>query len=147
MLSVRLCGWIVWINRGFVPTAQKLPSSRASGLVEGETSVSGLLRRPRERSWYEPGDRPAGNEWFSRSPPTWSPYFPLPTQEVAPYLIDISYDPNLAGGLPQGGETIVQFPDSHLGYAITWFGLAAALAVIFALFAWRRVRGAGANSE
>jgi surfeit locus 1 family protein len=46
--------------------------------------------------------------------------------------------------LPQGGETVVSFPNSHLGYAITWFGLAAALAGVYAVFVWRRLRGKSA---
>ena len=27
-------------------------------------------------------------------------------------------------GLPQGGETVIEFPNNHLGYALTWFGFA-----------------------
>ena len=29
-----------------------------------------------------------------------------------------------AGALPQGGETTVEFPNNHFGYALTWFGFA-----------------------
>ena len=51
-------------------------------------------------------------------------------------------DPALPGGMPQGGETIVSFPNNHLGYAITWFGLAAALAaVVVAVVVKRRRQG------
>jgi surfeit locus 1 family protein len=42
--------------------------------------------------------------------------------------------------LPQGGETVVDFPNNHLQYAITWFGLAAGLAGVFTVFAWGQVR-------
>jgi surfeit locus 1 family protein len=42
------------------------------------------------------------------------------------------------GGLPQGGETIVSFPNNHLQYALTWFGLAVALIAVFAVWAWGR---------
>ena len=28
------------------------------------------------------------------------------------------------GALPQGGETVVDFPNNHFGYALTWFGFA-----------------------
>jgi surfeit locus 1 family protein len=34
----------------------------------------------------------------------------------------------------------VNFPNNHLGYAITWFGLAAALFGVFAAFAWQRLK-------
>ena len=45
------------------------------------------------------------------------------------------------GGLPQGGETVLDFPNSHLQYALTWFGLALALVGVFGVWAWRQVRG------
>ena len=41
------------------------------------------------------------------------------------------------GALPQGGETRLSFPNNHLGYAITWYGLACALVGVFAVFATR----------
>jgi surfeit locus 1 family protein len=50
------------------------------------------------------------------------------------------FDPRLPGGLPQGGETLVQFPNNHLGYALTWFGLAGGLAGVFFVFARGRLR-------
>ena len=59
----------------------------------------------------------------------------------APYIVDARYDPSLRGGLPQGGETLVQFPNSHLGYAITWFGLALALLGVYIALLRRKLRG------
>jgi surfeit locus 1 family protein len=59
---------------------------------------------------------------------------------VAPYIIDARFDPALPSGLPQGGETIVAFSNSHLQYAITWFALAAALAGMFGAFASHRLK-------
>jgi surfeit locus 1 family protein len=35
------------------------------------------------------------------------------------------------GGWPKGGVTIVDLPNDHLQYAITWFGLALALFVVY----------------
>ena len=43
------------------------------------------------------------------------------------------------GTLPQGGETVVEFPNNHLGYAITWFGFAL-IAPILLVFWLRRTR-------
>jgi surfeit locus 1 family protein len=130
-------GWIAWINRGFVPREKKYGSTRPEGLIESETTVTGLLRQPHGRSWFMPGDGFSDNQWLSRDPKAWAPWVILPTSLVAPYIIDADYDPNLPGGLPQGGETIASFSNNHLGYAITWFGLAAALVVVFALYARR----------
>ena len=38
------------------------------------------------------------------------------------------------GGWPLGGQTVVSFRNQHLGYAVTWFGLAFALLCIWLAF-------------
>ena len=123
-------GWWVYVNRGFVPRDNRDAATRAAGQVAGETTVTGLFRRPGSRSWFMPADDPAGNAWFSRDPALFAAASGLAAADVAPYVIDAGFDPALPGGMPQGGETIVSFPNNHLGYAITWFGLAAALAAV-----------------
>ena len=137
-------GWTVFVDRGFVPRDRKDPATRKAGLIEGETAVVGLLRQASERSWYTPRDNLAGNEWFSRDPKLYAAAEGMPLADVAPYLIDARSDAALPGGLPQGGETIVAFPNSHLQYAVTWFGLALALAVVFFFFARGRIGGRSA---
>lgn len=136
-------GWTVYVNRGFVPTAKADPKSRSISMIEGDTIALGLLRAPSRRSWFMPGDDAAKNQWFSRDPVLYAAAQGLPPEKVAPYIIDAAYDWNSPNGLPQGGETLVNFPNSHLGYAITWFGLAAALAGVYGAFVWRRHRGSG----
>jgi surfeit locus 1 family protein len=130
-------GWTVYVNRGFVPAAKRDPATRPEGQVEGETTVAGLLRRPADRSWFMPGDNPVKNEWFSRDPALFAAAANLGA--VAPYIIDAAPTP---AGIPQGGETVVDFPNNHLGYAITWFGLALTAAGVFIAFAATRLRKA-----
>jgi surfeit locus 1 family protein len=132
-------GWSVYVNRGFVPRERKYANTRPEGQVEGEITVTGLLRAPRKSAWFEPGDGISDNEWFSRDPQAFAAVYG-PSGPIAPYIIDAFFDPALPGGLPQGGETIVSFPNNHFGYALTWFGLAAALAGVFAAFAWSRLK-------
>ena len=133
-------GWYVYVDRGFVPADRKSAASRTEGLIEGATTVIGLVRRPHGRIWYMPGDNIAANQWFSRDPDLYARTYGLPPDKVAPYLVDARFDPALPGGLPQGGETIIDFPNSHLQYAITWFGLAAGLIGVFTVFARRRLQ-------
>jgi surfeit locus 1 family protein len=133
-------GWWVYVNRGFVPRENEDPATRGAGQIEGETEVAGLVRAPSSRSWFTPGDDVAGNAWFSRDPTLFAEASGLPRDLVAPYIIDARFDPGLPGGVPQGGETIVSFPNNHLQYAVTWFGLAAVLAGVFVAFAVKRLR-------
>jgi len=133
-------GWWVYVNRGFVPRERKDPTARGEGQIAGEVVVTGLLRAPHRRSWFTPGDDIEDNAWFSRDPVPFAAASGLPADAVAPYYIDAMADPEMPGGLPQGGETIVSFPNNHLQYALTWFGLAAVLVAVFAAFVLRRMR-------
>ena len=54
---------------------------------------------------------------------------------VAPFFIDA--DASAPGGLPEGGETILTFPNNHLQYALTWFGLALGLVGVYIAFVLR----------
>ena len=45
---------------------------------------------------------------------------------MAPFYIE-QETPVPPGGLPQPGKVVVNLPDNHLQYAVTWYGLAVAL--------------------
>jgi surfeit locus 1 family protein len=127
-------GWIVYVNRGFVPDERRDPATRAAGQPTGRVSVTGLLRRP-ERPMHLFGDGMSrDNEWFAREPALFARAAGFAADTVAPYAIDADATAN-PGGLPQGGETIIVFPNNHLQYVITWFGLALALVGVFVVYA------------
>lgn len=138
-------GWTVIVNRGFVPAEWKDPASRPEGQIAGETEVTGLLRPPQGRNPFTPEDDPARDAWFTRDPSAIGAALGIDPSRLAPYTIDARFDPDLPGGLPQGGETLVSFPNNHLQYVVTWFGLALSLVGIYAAYAvslLRRRRGA-----
>ncbi len=43
--------------------------------------------------------------------------------------------PTSLGGLPKPGALKVSLPNDHLGYALTWFGLALVLVAVFGFWA------------
>jgi surfeit locus 1 family protein len=59
---------------------------------------------------------------------------------VAPVFLEADAAKN-PGGLPVGGQTRIELPNDHLQYAITWYSLAVALAVIWYLYNRRRSQG------
>lgn len=126
-------GGVVIVNRGFAPEGAVERAARP----EGEVTVSGPLRGPEDRNMFTPADDPAKRLFFARDPKAISSG--LGIAGAAPFTIDADATPN-AGGVPQGGETRVTFPNRHLEYALTWYGLAATLAAVFAAFAWRTAR-------
>jgi surfeit locus 1 family protein len=130
-------GASVIINRGFVPLGSKDPASRAAGQVAGGVTITGLLRMPEQAGWFAPQNDPARDAWYRRDPAEIARVLKL--ERAAPFTIDADATPS-PGGLPEGGRTRLNFPNDHLGYALTWFGLALALAGVFAAFVWQRLR-------
>jgi surfeit locus 1 family protein len=126
-------GFIVLINRGFVPSERQKLADRAAGQVEGETTVVGLLRLTEPDGGFLRANDPAGDRWFSRDVGGIAKAREI-SGSVAPYFIDADATPN-PGGWPRGGLTVVRFANSHLIYALTWFGLALMSAAGFVLFA------------
>ncbi len=143
MTPLRLAsGAVVLVNRGFVPQDRKNEAAlRGSGV--GETLVTGLMRASEERTWFTPADDPARGQWFTRDVEAIARAMGL--SRYAPFSIDAdaSADP---ADLPEGGETILAFPNNHLSYAMTWFGMALALAGVFGAYAFTQLR-AGENDE
>ncbi|MFI4948177.1 MAG: SURF1 family protein [Alphaproteobacteria bacterium] len=125
-------GGVLFVNRGFVPTALKDPAKRAAGEPSGNVRITGLLRPPPEKkpNWFVPDNRPNEGEWYWLDLAAMSAADGL--TDVAPFYIDADASPN-PGGWPEGGVTLPALPNNHLQYAITWFSLAVAALVIYVL--------------
>jgi len=123
-------GRIVFVNRGYVPAELKDPAKRQAGELAGPVRVNGLLRLPPDGkpNWFLPDNRPDLNYWFWVDLPAMAKADGV--ANVAPFYIDADATPN-PGGWPKGGVTRLALPNDHLQYAITWFGLAIAMAVIY----------------
>ncbi len=125
-------GRVVWVNRGFVPYDLKEPARRSAGQVTGAVTVTGLARNPlaEKPSAMVPDNDPAKNIFFWKDISAMSATAGLPADTgVLPFFIDTDDTPN-AGGLPVGGVTIIDLPNNHLQYAVTWYGLALALLAV-----------------
>lgn len=129
-------GAAVLVNRGFVPDALKEPSTRSQGQISGPVTVTGLLRAAERPGRFAPKPDVDANVWYSRDILAIGAARGL--AEPAPFYIDEG--PREGVPVPQGGETRVSFPNPHLGYALTWFGLAGALVVVYLAFHYAQGR-------
>lgn len=130
-------GSIVLVNRGFVPVDRKDPASRPGSAVSGIVDLVGVMRWPETRGMFTPADDVAGNVWYLRDVKSIAAAKKWDT--AAPFYID-QEGPVPPGGLPAPGKLQVRLPDNHLQYAITWFGLALALAGVYVAWMARRFR-------
>ncbi|MBX3575998.1 MAG: SURF1 family protein [Rhizobiaceae bacterium] len=135
-----LDGRAVLVNRGFVPYARKDAASRPEGQVGGVVTVQGLARDPLpgKPSWVVPDNDPARNVFYWKDMQAMAAAAGYPDAAGrVPFFVDAGDAPN-PGGLPVGGVTLVDLPNNHLQYAVTWFGLAAALVGVMGTWLWRR---------
>jgi cytochrome oxidase assembly protein ShyY1 len=130
-------GGLIVVDRGFVPEGRQDKATRSAGEVGARGDMIGVMRWPESPGWFIPQAEPGHNLWFVRDPlaiaeaKNWG--------EAAPFFIELE-SPVPPGGLPRPGPLKVNLPDDHLQYALTWFGLAAVLAVSFAFWLQSRWR-------
>ena len=129
---------IVMVNRGFVPQEHKNPATRAQGQVAGPVEIIGVMRWPEHPGLFTPAAEPDNNLWFARDPIDMAQAKGL--GPVAPFYVEQEAPP-APGGLPRAGALHPTLPNSHLGYALTWYGLALVLAGSFAVWFVGRWRG------
>ncbi len=128
-------GGVVLVNRGWIPSELRDPATRAEGQVQGQVTVEGILRFAERDPSFVEADRSRENVWFRVDPPAMaaaSGLAPLPKHYI------VATDRDVPGGWPVGEQWRVDLPNNHLQYAITWYALAVALAVIYVIYHRRR---------
>lgn len=135
-------GSFVFVNRGWVPEPLKDPMMRPQGQVSGPITVTGIGRPGWQPAWLHrwivPDNRPDTNLWFFGDLNAMAAHFGI--TQYAPIFVEADATPN-PGGWPQGGQTRIEIRNDHLQYALTWYSLAVALAVMFVLARRRRLAG------
>jgi surfeit locus 1 family protein len=134
-----VAGGIVVVNRGFVPEGRQESAVHGADQTVGIVDMVGVMRWPQPRGAFSPPDEPQRNLWFVRDPAAiasakgWG--------DVAPFFIELE-SPQPPSGLPRAGRLNVNLRNEHLQYALTWYGLALVVVVMFAF--WVRGRGQSA---
>ncbi|MFC0482257.1 SURF1 family protein [Gellertiella hungarica] len=131
-------GRSLFVNRGFVPYENKEPEKRVLGQLTDIVTVRGLARaRLSEKPGsLVPDNDLAKNIFYWKDLDAMASSTGLDPARVLPFFLDADATPNPAG-FPIGGVTMVELPNNHLQYAVTWYGLAAALAAISGIAWWR----------
>lgn len=133
-------GRTIWVNRGFVPagtTADELDAA----IPKGEREVTGLLRPSEPGGSLLQANHPDEGRWYSRDTQALSTRLGEPPSP--PWFVDAQTESGSAvqpALQPVPGLTVIQFPNNHLGYALTWFALAV-LSLVGIGLAWRRPIG------
>lgn len=111
-----------------------VPEKRAHPLAEFDDTmtVQGYVHPGDQPGWFSATDNPATRQFYTLDPEVIGKALGL--QHVAPYVL-IALGPTPPEHYPDPAKHLPRPPNNHLSYAITWYGLAVALVVIFALWA------------
>jgi surfeit locus 1 family protein len=144
-------GTVVLVNRGFVPPEARERQARTAPEPQGETTVTGLLRLSEPKGGFLRKNDPAADRWFSRDVQAIAAARGLAAADVAPYFVDAEAAPAApaaadAPAWPAAGLTVIAFPNSHLVYALTWYGLAL-MVLVAAWFVRRGENAAHADAR
>ena len=127
-------GRVLLVNRGWIPERQRDPATRPESLAQGAVSLSGTLRQD---GWggsalADARNDVAHNAWLFVDTQAMAAAAGL--EDVVPGLYLVADPSGPASQLPVAQATVIDLPNDHLQYAITWFSLAGTFLVIFVLF-------------
>lgn len=123
----------VLVDRGFV--ADAVSSRPAVDPAKARpVTVTGVLREPDPRNFFAPANRP--DRWFTRDIPAMAAV--LGARDPAPLFLmaETSTNPDWTALTP--APVPAEISNRHLEYAVTWYGLAAALLGVYAAMLLRR---------
>lgn len=128
----------VLVDRGYVPDAIKArpPVDLAA---RAPVELTGVLRTPDRPTFVTPANQPEINRWYSRDIPAMAARLQAPRPAPIFLFAETSSNPDWRYLRPM--PVPADIPNNHLQYAWTWFGLAAALAGVYAAVLLRRTKG------
>ena len=114
----------VLVDRGWVPVP--MPP-----IATGPATIDGYIRPPDQPGAFTPADDLPGRRFYTLAPATIGRALGFP--DLAPFVL-VAMGPPPATGYPEPAATMPRPANNHLTYALTWYGLAGVLLVIFAVY-------------
>ena len=125
----------ILVDRGFVDeTVSARPKVNVSD--RAPIAVTGVLRVPEKGNFVSPPNDVAGNRWYVRDVPAMAQA--LNADAPAPLVLMAETSSNPEWKALDPAPLPAQITNRHLEYALTWFGLAAALVGVYVAMLWRR---------
>ena len=127
----------ILVDRGFVPdtvsarpTVVDVPQPDPIAVVP----VTGVLRKADPGNLFSPANTPAA--WYTRDIPAMAAALKAPAPAPLFLMSESSSNPEWKALVP--APVPADIPNNHLAYALTWYGLAAALLGVYAAMLFRR---------
>jgi surfeit locus 1 family protein len=121
----------VLVDRGWVPLESRQPIDRPDGPLR----VTAWVRPPERAGMFSAADDTAARRFYTFDPAAIAGVLGLP--QALPFALVALGE---GSGLPASDRRMPRPSNNHLGYAITWYGLAVALTGVFLVWARRRLK-------
>jgi len=123
----------VLVDRGFVvDTVSARPAVDAAATAPVE--LVGVLRKPEPGNSFSPPNKP--DRWFTRDIAAMAAALKAPNPAPLTLMAETATNPEWTALVP--APIPADIPNRHLEYALTWYGLAAALLGVYAAMLFRR---------
>lgn len=145
----------ILVNRGFIAgETQAVKDALAAEELNNPTVIEGIIRPTYKPRLFSPSNHPDINIWFSEDVEamkqslmgTWSADEQHADFNYVPYVIEVTIENPMKGTpTPKPNNQKPRLRNDHLGYAVTWFGLALVGVVMFWFYCYRREEGCSAE--
>ncbi len=124
-------GGVVLVDQGWVPADWRSPTDPGPP----DMVIEGMARVFPEPGLFTPDNDADRNIWFIMNQAEMAAAAGV--GDVAPVFVTVAPGADPAA-LPIGEIPGINLPNNHLGYAITWYGLAFALVLVYGAYHLRR---------
>jgi surfeit locus 1 family protein len=131
-------GVVVLVDRGTIPEALADPASRPETLPGQVTGY--LLKHDGGQGLFDGENNPDRNQWYWWDVPAMLGTVTIPPEAKVMDMILHRIPDQTEATPPIAPPAKSSLRNNHLGYAITWFGLAGALAAVAAAFVISRLK-------
>jgi len=123
----------ILVDLGWLPQQRDAPIKQP----REPTTIIGFIHAPETPGLFSAKDDPASRTFYTLDPAAIGAA--LGVKHVAPFVL-VALGPTPPEHWPDPAQHLPRPPNNHLSYAITWYGLALTLVVIFLLWARRTLR-------
>ena len=129
-----VAGETLLVIRGFVPDAMKRAETRRDGQPDGEVDLVGRLRFAEAPGTFIPDNDTAANQWYWRDLAAMQKAADTVNGSSSiPFFLELESAAHPAQWPQPAPVSAASLHNRHLGYALTWFGLAGALLCVYGL--------------
>jgi len=121
------------VDRGWVPQKRVRPIDQP----QGEVTIAGYVHPADHPHLFSAGDDPATRTFYTLDPQKIGAALGLP--KVAPFIL-VAMGKQPPQLWPDPAKHLPRPPNDHLQYALTWYGLAGVLVVMFISWSRKRLR-------